>query len=160
MRLRAWLFFCLGAYTLIMKDKEERITYASETIRELETLNAKLRNEALRSRGNEVIRALRDLRDTQYLFDSGETELIRLYERYLPYYLDILRQFVNLQDSANYEAIQSNENQLRNTMERMSELIRRVTRTLPQDEIDAANAAAKAEEERRKLEEQRNNMIK
>lgn len=143
-----------------MEDKESRIEYAGRVLRELEETNAKLRSAELRTAGEDVRLALRDLRDSQYLFDSGEKELLRLYTRYLPYYLDILNQFLSLQDSANYDAIKSNEAQLRKTMDRMSALIRTVTKILPQDEIDAANAAAKAEEELRKLEEERRNMVK
>ena len=143
-----------------MEGKEERIASAGGILRKLETLNGSLRSEVLQAEGRNVSLALRDLRDTQYLFDSGEKELVRLYERYLPYYLDILNQFVSLQNSANFEAIRSNEKQLQETMKRMTVLIRSIIKILPQDEIDAANAAAKAEEELRKLEEQRNNVVK
>jgi hypothetical protein len=45
-------------------------------------------------------------------------------------------------------------------MHQMSSMIRYLTKTIPQDEIDEANAKAKAEELRARLEEQRNNMIK
>ena len=143
-----------------MEGKEERIASAGGILRKLETLNGSLRSEVLQAEGRNVSLALRDLRDTQYLFDSGKKELVRLYERYLPYYLDILNQFVSLQNSANFEAIRSNEKQLQETMKRMTVLIRSIIKILPQDEIDAANAAAKAEEELRKLEEQRNNVVK
>ena len=104
--------------------------------------------------------ALRDLRDTQYLFDSGEKELIRLYDRYLPYFLTILDNYISLQESGNYEAISSNTERLITTVSEMVSAIRAVIRILPQDEIDEANARAKAEELRAMLEEQRNNVLK
>ncbi len=143
-----------------MEDKSGRIAAAGSALHTMETYIAQLRSRELAEAAEDVHHALRDLRDTQYLFDSGEKELVRFYERYLPYYLDILRQFVSLQDSANYEAIKTNEAQLIKTMRQMSSMIRSVTKVLPQDEIDEANAMAKAEELRRRLEEQRNNMLK
>ena len=143
-----------------MEDKSGRIAAAGSALHTMETYIVQLRSRELAEAAEDVHHALRDLRDTQYLFDSGEKELVRFYERYLPYYLDILRQFVSLQDSANYEAIKTNEAQLIKTMRQMSSMIRSVTKVLPQDEIDEANAMAKAEELRRRLEEQRNNMLK
>ena len=101
-----------------------------------------------------------DLRDVQYLFDSGEKELIRLYERYMPYLLDILHQYQALEESGNYEAIQKSRTQLEKTLETMNDTIRTVSKILPQDEIDEANARARAEELRRLLEEQRSSVLK
>ena len=143
-----------------MEDKNARIAAAGTALHTMEGYNSQLRNKELAEAAGDVHHALRDLRDTQYLFDSGEKELVRFYERYLPYYLDILRQYVSLQDSANFDAIQTNEAQLIKTMRQMSSMIRYLTKTIPQDEIDEANARAKAEELRAGLEEQRNNMLK
>ena len=143
-----------------MEEKNARIAAAGTALHTMEGYISQLRNRELASAADDVYHALRDLRDTQYLFDSGEKDLVRFYERYLPYYLDILRQFVSIQDSANYEAIQMNEAQLLKTMRQMTAMIRSLTKTLPQDEIDEANAKAKAEELRAGLEEQRNNMLK
>ena len=143
-----------------MEDKNARIAAAGTALHTMEGYNSQLRNKELSEAADDVFLALCDLRDTQYLFDSGEKELVRFYERYLPYYLDILRQYVSLQDSANFEAIQANEAQLIKTMRQMSSMIRYLTKAIPQDEIDEANAKAKAEELRARLEEQRNNMLK
>lgn len=143
-----------------MEDKNARIAAAGTALHTMEGYNSQLRKKELSEAADDVFHALRDLCDTQYLFDSGEKELVRFYERYLPYYLDILRQYVSLQDSANFEAIQANEAQLIKTMRQMSSMIRYLTKAIPQDEIDEANAKAKAEELRARLEEQRNNMLK
>ena len=143
-----------------MEDKNARIAAAGTALHTMEGYNSQLRNKELSDAADDVFHALRDLRDTQYLFDSGEKELVRFYERYLPYYLDILRQYVSLQDSANFAAIQASEAQLIKTMHQMSSMIRYLTKAIPQDEIDEANAKAKAEELRARLEEQRNNMLK
>ena len=153
-------FFLICGYTLIMETKEERIESAGKAMREIADFRSQVRNRELAAAADDVYLALRDLRDTQYLFDSGEKDLLRLYERYLPYFLDILRQFISLQDSANYSAIRQNEQQLLKTMNQITSMIRNVAKLLPEDEINEANAKAKAEELQRRLEEQRNNMIK
>ena len=144
----------------IEEKKAEHLEKAAKTLTSLYRHMDKIRSARVIRKLEQLIDRIKDLRDTQYLFDSGEKELVRIYERYLPYYLDILRQFVSLQDSANYEAIRTNEAQLINTMRKMTSMIRSVIKVLPQDEIDEANAMAKAEELRRRLEEQRNNMVK
>ena len=74
--------------------KEERIEHAGMLIREIDQIGSSIRHESIRTRLEEMKRNLADLRDTQYLFDSGEKELIRLYERYMPYFMDILKQYV------------------------------------------------------------------
>ena len=142
------------------ETKEDRILHAGKLLKELEDMKASIRSESIRSLLSETRRAIEELRDAQYLFDSGEKELIRLYERYLPYLLDILKQYQALEVSGNYEAIQKSRSQLEKTLAQMNDTIKTVTKILPQDEIDEANARAKAEELRRLLEEQRNSVIK
>ena len=142
------------------ETKEDRILHAGKLLKELEDMKASIRSESIRSLLSETRRAVEELRDAQYLFDSGEKELIRLYERYLPYLLDILKQYQALEVSGNYEAILKSRSQLEKTLAQMNETIKTVTKILPQDEIDEANARAKAEELRRLLEEQRNSVIK
>jgi len=142
------------------ETREDRILHAGKLLKELEDIKASIRSESIRSLLSETRRAVEELRDAQYLFDSGEKELIRLYERYLPYLLDILKQYQALEVSGNYEAILKSRNQLEKTLAQMNDTIKTVTKILPQDEIDEANARAKAEELRRLLEEQRNSVIK
>lgn len=142
------------------ETKEDRILHAGKLLKELEDRKASIRSESIRSLLSETRRAIEELRDAQYLFDSGEKELIRLYERYLPYLLDILKQYQALEVSGNYEAILKSRSQLEKTLAQMNDTIKTVTKILPQDEIDEANAHAKAEELRRLLEEQRNSVIK
>ena len=142
------------------ETREDRILHAGKLLKELEDMKASIRSESIRSLLSETRRAVEELRDAQYLFDSGEKELIRLYERYLPYLLDILKQYQALEVSGNYEAILKSRTQLEKTLVQMNDTIKTVTKILPQDEIDEANARAKAEELRRRLEEQRNSVIK
>ena len=153
-------FYVFCRYTLIMETKEERIEFAGKAMREITDFRSRVRSRELTAAADDVYLALRDLRDMQYLFDSGEKDLIRLYKRYLPYFLDILTQFISLQDSANYDAIRQNEQQLLKTMNQIALMIRNIAKLLPEDEIDEANARAKVEELQRRLEEQQNNMIK
>ncbi len=143
-----------------MNEKEERIQLANEAIYKIDSYVRTFRDEGLRKNGEKLVKAIRDLRDTQYLFDSGEKELKRFYKRYLPYFVDILKQYSLIKDSANYEAIRSNRTQLETMMKRMERMVRDIIQTLPQDEIDEANAQAKAEEVRRRLESQQHNMVK
>ena len=140
--------------------KEERIEHAGMLIREIDQIGSSIRYESIRVLLEEMKRNLADLRDTQYLFDSGEKELIRLYERYMPYFMDILKQYASLEVSGNYDAIQKSRSQLEQTLIMMNETIRSVVRILPQDEIDEANARARAEELQRMLEEQRRSVLK
>ncbi|MBQ9329355.1 MAG: hypothetical protein IJ225_12590 [Solobacterium sp.] len=142
------------------EEKTQRIERANRSIQTINEFLSKVHHPLLRKRFEELGMALRDLRDTQYLFDSGEKELIRLYDRYLPYFLTILDNYISLQESGNYEAISSNTERLITTVSEMVSAIRAVIRILPQDEIDEANARAKAEELRAMLEEQRNNVLK
>ena len=142
------------------EEKTQRIERANRSIQTINKFLSKVHHPLLRKRFEELGMALRDLRDTQYLFDSGEKELIRLYDRYLPYFLTILDNYISLQESGNYEAISSNTERLITTVSEMVSAIRAVIRILPQDEIDEANARAKAEELRAMLEEQRNNVLK
>ena len=142
------------------ETKEDRILHAGNLLKELDQISASISSEKIRSLLAETRRNLENLRDVQYLFDSGEKELIRLYERYMPYLLDILHQYQALEESGNYEAIQKSRTQLEKTLETMHDTIRTVSKILPQDEIDEANARARAEELRRLLEEQRSSVLK
>ena len=141
-------------------EKQERSEKTSEYINELLKRKEMTVSKMIRDQLDELIRSLRDLRDTQALFDSGEKELIRLQERYMPYFFDILDQYIAMEVSANYDALQRNRKQLQNTISSMNDAVRYVIRLLPMDEIDEANAKAKAEQMRHLLEEQHRNMVK
>ncbi len=142
------------------EEKEKRITAANQLISQITEISSAIRMTDVREQCRQIIPALRDLRDTQYLFDSGEKELIRLYERYMPYYMEILENYLKLQESANREAIIANGKKLIETTKQLEDVIRNVIKILPQDEIDEANAKARAEELKRSLEEQRRNVVK
>ncbi len=145
---------------LYMDDKEKRIVTASQYLAKLKNYSDKVTSQEVRTKLEEVSRNLRDLRDTQVLFDSGEKELIRLYDRYIPYLFEILDQYLVIEESANYDAIVRNRKQLMATLGYMNDAIISVREILPQDEIDEANARARAEKLRQALDEQRRSMVK
>lgn len=142
------------------EEKEARLTRANDYIRTVNGYAERIRSEEVKQALLEVSHSLGNLRDAQYLFDSGEKELIRLYERYMPYFIDILAQYETIENSGNYEALQKHRTALLKTLKEMNGVIKTVTTILPQDEIDEANARAKADELRRMLEEQRRSMVK
>ena len=144
---------------LYMDEKEMRIVTASQYLAKLKEYSEKVSSPEVRDKLDENWRNLRDLKDTQVLFDSGEKELIRLYERYIPYFFEILDQYLVLEESGNYDAIVRNRNQLLLTLGYMNDAITSVREILPQDEIDEANARARAEQMRQVLEEQHLSML-
>jgi len=142
------------------QEKNERMVRMSRFIAELSDKRDTVSSGLIRKSLDHLIRQMQDLRDTMLLFDSGEKELIRLQERYLPYLFEILEQYVRLEESANYEAIVRNESQLADTLKKMSETVRSVREILPLDEIEEANARAKAEQLKELLVTQCRSMLK
>ncbi len=142
------------------QEKNERMVRMSRFIAELSDKRDTVSSGLIRKSLDHLIRQMQDLRDTMLLFDSGEKELIRLHERYLPYLFEILEQYVRLEESANYEAIVRNESQLADTLKKMSETVRSVREILPLDEIEEANARAKAEQLKELLVTQCRSMLK
>lgn len=131
-----------------MTDKEERLNQAAEQIRLLEQYSAKIRNENVQTSLRSLISVLGSLKETQYLFDSGEKELKKLYARYLPYLDQILAQYLEISESGNYEAVLKSERELQRTLSSLTDAVRRINLILPQDE--AADAAASMAAEKMK----------
>ncbi|MDD6366840.1 MAG: hypothetical protein PUG17_07285 [Stecheria intestinalis] len=131
-----------------MTDKEERLNQAAEQIRLLEQYSAKIRNENVQTSLRSLISVLGSLKETQYLFDSGEKELKKLYARYLPYLDQILAQYLEISESGNYEAVLKSERELQRTLISLTDAVRKINLILPQDE--AADAAASMAAEKMK----------
>lgn len=131
-----------------MTDKEERLNQAAEQIRLLEQYSAKIRNENVQTSLRSLISVLGSLKETQYLFDSGEKELKKLYARYLPYLDQILAQYLVISESGNYEAVLKSERELQRTLSSLTDAVRKINLILPQDE--AADAAASMAAEKMK----------
>ena len=98
-------------------------------------------------------RSLQELRDTEYLFESGEKELIKVYDRYLPYLKNIIADYLKMQDSGNYQALRKLSADLLHILNVFSETLNQVRNILPQDEIDEANAKAAAEKMKAAMDE-------
>ena len=83
--------------TELEKKKELHMKQAAEYIIYLEETKEKIYDKNLQEQLAVLIRQLRDLRDLQYWFDSGERELDRLYDRYMPYLNTILENYMMLE---------------------------------------------------------------
>ena len=132
--------------------KEARMDKAASFIAEFEKCRLELRDEALQEALAMTIARLRELRDVQYLFDSGEKELVRLYDMYLPALLKIVQEAVRMETAGNYRAIVDMRTRLKKTLATFRETLKHITDILPQDEIDQANAEAKARKAKEELE--------
>lgn len=132
--------------------KEARMDKAASFIAEFEKCRLELRDEALQESLGMTIARLRELRDVQYLFDSGEKELIRLYDMYLPALLKIVQEAVRMETAGNYRAIVDMRTRLKKTLATFRETLKHITDILPQDENDQANAEAKARKAKEELE--------
>lgn len=137
----------MSEYRVMVSEdlKQERIDAANTFIQKFSSYGEKIRNSEIRSLLEQTSRNIRDLRDVQYLFDSGEKQLVTLYTRYLPYLATILEEYVLIENSGNYDASVKGAHKLSDTLTLLNRTIREITRLLPEDEIDEANAQAKAE---------------
>lgn len=135
-----------------VQAKEARMDKAASFIAEFEKCRLELRDEALQESLGMTIARLRELRDVQYLFDSGEKELVRLYDMYLPALLKIVQEAVRMETAGNYRAIVDMRTRLKKTLATFRETLKHITDILPQDEIDQANAEAKARKAKEELE--------
>ena len=130
-----------------MKQAAEYIIYLEET-------KEKIYDKNLQELLALLIRQLRDLRDLQYWFDSGERELDRLYDRYMPYLNTILENYMKLETSWNNKELEKVKKQLTKILPEFTETMRVITQILPEDEMADARAEAKAREAKEKLDRQ------
>lgn len=124
--------------------KEEHIRLAGSYIAFFREESEKIYKADVRRSLTALIRSLQELRDTEYIFESGEKELIKVYDRYLPYLKSIVSDYMKMQEAGNYEAINKVSDQMIHAFEVFGDAMDQVRRILPQDEIDQANAEAAA----------------
>lgn len=136
-----------------MAEKEAHLKACADFLRWADSIQEEIYSPDIRSHLLHLMHDLRDLRDTEYYFESGERDLDRLYKRYLPYLKTILQEYITMQESNNYEQIQHLTVRLRAMLVNLDEAVRAINALLPQDEIDEAEAKARAEELKRKLDE-------
>ena len=140
--------------TELEKKKELHMKQAAEYIIYLEETKEKIYDKNLQEQLTVLIRQLRDLRDLQYWFDSGERELDRLYDRYMPYLNTILENYMKLETSWNNKELEKVKKQLTKILPEFTETMRVITQILPEDEMADARAEAKAREAKEKLDRQ------
>lgn len=140
--------------TELEKKKDLHMKQAAEYIIYLEETKEKIYDKNLQEQLTVLIRQLRDLRDLQYWFDSGERELDRLYDRYMPYLNTILENYMKLETSWNNKELEKVKKQLTKILPEFTETMRVITQLLPEDEMADARAEVKAREAKEQLDRQ------
>jgi len=133
------------------ETKQKHMDQASDAIIYLNNATEKIYSISIKEKLATLKRKLQDLRDLQYWFDSGEKELDRLYNRYIPYLKTIIENYIKLETSWNHDELERVRNKLLHTLDEFIDTIRVISEILPQDEIDNANAEAKAKKAKEEL---------
>ena len=129
---------------LHMKQAASYITYFQDA-------RDKIYDADIRQKMEDMIRVLRDLRDLQYWFDSGEKELDRFYDRYLPFLNMIIENYLKLETSWNFNELKKVKEKLLRTLDQVIDVTKQVMTILPMDEISDANAEIKAKQAKEEL---------
>jgi tyrosyl-tRNA synthetase len=130
---------------LHMKQAGEYISYLVET-------KDKIYDAAVKEKLENVIRKFQDLRDTQYWFDSGERELDKFYDRYVPFLNMIMENYLKLETSWNFNELNKVKEKLLKTFDEFIDTMNIIQSILPEDEISDAKAEVKAREAKAELE--------
>lgn len=138
----------------IEEKKELHMKQAGGYISYLEETKEKIYDKNMKEELSLLIRQLRDLRDLQYWFDSGERELDRLYDRYMPYLNTILENYLKLEGSWNFKELEKVRTQLAKILPEFRDTMRVIMEILPEDEMADARAEVKAKEAKEKLDQQ------
>ena len=136
------------------EKKELHMKQAGGYISYLEETKEKIYDKKMKEELSLLIRQLRDLRDLQYWFDSGERELDRLYDRYMPYLNTILENYLKLEGSWNFTELEKVRGQLAKILPEFRDTMRVIMEILPEDEMADARAEAKAKEAKEELDQQ------
>ena len=136
------------------EKKELHMKQAGGYISYLEETKEKIYDRKMKEELSLLIRQLRDLRDLQYWFDSGERELDRLYDRYMPYLNTILENYLKLEGSWNFTELEKVRGQLAKILPEFRDTMRVIMEILPEDEMADARAEVKAKEAKEKLDQQ------
>lgn len=138
--------------TDIEAKREEHQEKARQTLKELYRHMDNIRSAAVIRKLEQLIDRIKDLRDTQYLFDSGEYELDRLYDRYLPYLLLVIGNYAEIEETGHDpEEVERVRNKLLKALDTMIDAILNIRDILPQDEISSAKAEAEARKRKEEL---------
>ncbi len=149
------LYFIQRARTMdtsIEEKREEHQRKASEILTKLYRHYDAIKSAAVIRAVEQLISRIKDLRDTQYLFDSGEYELDRLYDRYLPYMLLVIGNYAEIEETGHDpEEVERVRKKLLRAIDTMNDAILNIRDILPQDEISSAKAEAAAKKKKEEL---------
>ena len=87
------------------EKKDLHMKQAAEYIKYFREAEERIYDKDVREQMELLIRRLQDLRDLQYWFDSGEKELDRFYDRYLPMLNMVLENYIKLETSWNHNEL-------------------------------------------------------
>lgn len=134
--------------------KQKHLELAGSFLKSFREAYEKIHNETIREELSQTIRALEDVRDTEIYFESGERELDKLYDSYLPFLKDILDNYIHLESTWNAKELEKVRKKLLGMLMSMQDTLHLIKDILPQDEIDEASAMAKARKSKQKLDEE------
>lgn len=138
----------------IEAKKEEHLEKARKTLIELYRRMEKIRSAKVIEKLEMLINRIRDLRDVQYLFDSGEYELDRLYDRYLPYLLLVIGNYAEIEETGHDPLeVERVRAKLLKAIDTLMDAILNIRDILPQDEISGAKAEAEAKKKKEELDQ-------
>lgn len=138
----------------IEEKKEEHLEKARKTLIELYRQMERIRSAAVIGKLEQLIFRLKDLRDVQYIFDSGEYELDRLYDRYLPYLLLVIGNYAEIEETGHDpEEVDRVRAKLIKAIDTLNDAILNIRDILPQDEISSAKAEAAAKKKKEELDQ-------
>ncbi|MBQ9825098.1 MAG: hypothetical protein IJM63_11410 [Solobacterium sp.] len=138
--------------TTVEDRKQKHLDQAADILKQLYKHMDNIRSAAVIRKIEQLIDRIKDLRDTQYLFDSGEYELDRLYERYLPYMLAVIGNYADIEETGHDpEEVERVRKKLIKGIDTMIDAILNIRDILPQDEISSARAEAEAKKRKEEL---------
>ena len=138
--------------TTVEDKKQKHLDQAADILKQLYKHMDNIRSAAVIRKLEQLIDRIKDLRDTQYLFDSGEYELDRLYERYLPYMLAVIGNYADIEETGHDpEEVERVRKKLIKGIDTMIDAIPNIRDILPQDEISSARAEAEAKKRKEEL---------
>lgn len=136
----------------IEEKKAEHLEKAAKTLTSLYRHMDKIRSARVIRKLEQLIDRIKDLRDTQYLFDSGEYELDRLYDRYLPYLDLVIGNYAEIEETGHDPAeVERVREKLIKAIDTLIDAILTIRDILPQDEISSAKAEAAARKKKEEL---------
>ena len=138
----------------IEDKKEDHLEKARKTLIGLYKQMENIRSASVIRKIEQLIDRIKDLRDVQYIFDSGEYELDRLYDRYLPYVMLVIGNYADIEETGHDpEEVERVRAKLIKVIDTLNDAILTIRDILPQDEISNAKAEAAAKKKKEELDQ-------